>query len=192
MYSVKNPNYISGMVEKYKADSEFSLHASPLYLSPLAFVPESDVIDAFETLCESTYYTNNEDVLEPLISYFEDTWIGRPNRRKRRNPRYPISLWNCFKSTISGLPRINNYVEGWHRGFNNLLSSCHPTIWKFIEAIQKEQSLNEMKINQYIAGTVEPSRKCKRDTLKQLVNDYENRDGLEYLMGVAYHFSYQF
>jgi len=35
-----------------------------------------------------------------------------------------------------------------------------------------------MKINQYIAGTVEPSRKRKRDTLKELVNDYDNRDRL--------------
>ncbi|KAE9529589.1 hypothetical protein AGLY_011685 [Aphis glycines] len=145
------------------------------------FVPENDVINVFETLCESAYYTDNEEVLEPLISYFEDTWIGRPNRRKRRNPRFPISLWNCYTSTISGLPRTNNYVEGWHRGFNNLLSSCHPTIWKFIEAIQKEQSLNEMKINQYIAGVVESSRKRKRDTIKQLVDDYENRNKLEYL-----------
>ncbi|KAL4091429.1 hypothetical protein QTP88_026121 [Uroleucon formosanum] len=81
---------ISGMVEKFKADSEFSLQVR--YLSALAFDPENDIIDAFETLCESTYYINNEDVLEPLISYFEDTWIGRPNRRRRRNSRFPISL----------------------------------------------------------------------------------------------------
>ncbi|KAL4131205.1 hypothetical protein QTP88_008546 [Uroleucon formosanum] len=85
----------------------------------------------------------------------------------------------------------NNYVKRWHKGFNNLLSSCHPTIWKFIEAIQKEQSLNDMKINQSIAGTIEPSRKQKRDILKELVNDYENRDRLEYLRGVAYNLSYQ-
>lgn len=38
-----------------------------------------------------------------------------------------------------------------------------------------------MKINQYIAGAIELSKNRKRDTLKQLVNDYENRDGLEYL-----------
>ena len=62
---------ISGMVEKYKTDSEFLLQVR--YLSALAFVPENYVIDAFETLCESTYYTDNEDVLKPLISYFEDT-----------------------------------------------------------------------------------------------------------------------
>ena len=74
---------------------------------------------------------------------------------------------------------------------HNLLSSCHPIIQKFIEAIQNEQSLNDMKINQYIAGTIEPSRKQKRDTLKELVNDYENRDRLEYLRGVAYNLSYQ-
>ncbi|KAF0772721.1 Uncharacterized protein FWK35_00014902 [Aphis craccivora] len=62
----------SHMKEKYKTDSEFSLQVR--YLSALAFVPENDVIDVFETY-ESTYYTDNEEVLEPLISYFEDTWI---------------------------------------------------------------------------------------------------------------------
>ena len=75
--------------------------------------------------------------------------------------------------------------------FNNLLSSCHPTICKFIEAIQKEQSLNEMKLNQCIEGVVESSRKRKRDTIKQLIDDHENRDKLEYLRGIAYNLSYQ-
>ncbi|KAL4130711.1 hypothetical protein QTP88_008108 [Uroleucon formosanum] len=127
------------MVEKYQAKSELSLQVR--YLFVLAFVPENDVIDAFQTLCES---------------------------------------------------KTNNYVEGWHRGFNNLLSSYHSTIWKFIEAIQKVQSLNSMKINQYIACTIEPSsRKRKRDTLKKLVNSYENRDILEYLRDVVDNLSYQ-
>jgi len=47
-------------------------------------------------------------------------------------------------------------------GFNNLLSSCDDmldaTIQKFIEAFQKEKSLDEMKINQYIAGIIKSSR----------------------------------
>lgn len=47
-------------------------------------------------------------------------------------------------------------------------------LWKFIEA-------TEMKINQYIAGAIELFRNRIRDTLKQLVNDYENKDRLEYL-----------
>jgi hypothetical protein len=99
------------MIEKYKANSKkFSLQVR--YLFALALIPENDVIDAFETLYEGAYYINNENVLEPLISYFENTWIGRPNRHRRRNPRFPISLWNCFTSIISDLPKINNYVEG--------------------------------------------------------------------------------
>ncbi|KAE9534953.1 hypothetical protein AGLY_008245 [Aphis glycines] len=45
-------------------------------------------------------------------------------------------------------------IEAWL--FNKSLSLRHPTTWPFIEAIQKEQSLNEMKINLYIAVTIEP------------------------------------
>lgn len=60
---------------------------------------------------ERRYYTNNENVLEPLISNFKDTWIDRPNERKRRNPRFPISLYNCFIFTVPGSLRTNDYFK---------------------------------------------------------------------------------
>lgn len=33
-----------------------------------------------------------------------------------------------------------------------LNSSSHPTIWKFINALQKEEQVNSIKIEQYVAG----------------------------------------
>jgi len=96
-------------------------------------VPESDVITTFEELLDSTYYTENEILLRPILDYFEDTWIGRIDRRgRRRQPQFQINLWNYYEAVKDGIPKTNNLVEGWHRGFSQLLSAHHPNIWKFI------------------------------------------------------------
>jgi hypothetical protein len=56
------------------------------------------------------------------------------------------------------IPRTNNSVEGWHNSFNSMLSAHHLSIWAFITALKKEESLNRFKIEQYTAG-FEPSKK---------------------------------
>lgn len=79
---------------------------------------------------------------------------------------------------MHGLQRTNNYVEGWYRSLNNLMSSWNPTAWKFIEAIQKEKSLNRINIKQINrANKMEPSKKRKR-VVELLVNNYGNREKL--------------
>ena len=94
----------------------------------LAFVPEDDVLDAYETLAEEFEGDNR---LTPVMDYFEDTFIGRPTRRKgRRAPRVPISLWNVHDRVEEGFPRTNNTVEGWHRSFQSNVGAHHPTIWR--------------------------------------------------------------
>lgn len=185
---------IEGMQEKYKTDADFALQVKQLVA--LAFVPECDVIKAFESLLDSEYFLTNESVLQPLIDYFEDTWIGRMDRKKnRRQPIFSIALWNCHEAAKSGLPRTNNSVEGWHRGFSQLLGSCHPTIWKFIDDLKKEQNLNEIKIEQYIAGQYPPiSRKVYRDTaqrVEDIVKNYKNRNILDFIRGIAHNFNLQ-
>ena len=46
-------------------------------------------------------------------------------------------------------------------GFNQLLEAHHPLIWRFIEGLKKEKSLNELKIGQYIAGQAPPQGRRK-------------------------------
>ena len=59
-------------------------------ISALAFVPTADVADAFETLSGEV-----ADELTPIMDYFEDNYIGRPDRRGfRRAPLFGIDLWN--------------------------------------------------------------------------------------------------
>jgi len=79
------------MAQKYISDSTFSLQIR--LLLALEYVPENHVIDAFEELIDSQHYTKNENILRPLIDYFEDTWIGRTMGRKKFGDYQSIQLF---------------------------------------------------------------------------------------------------
>jgi len=87
------------------------------------------------------------------------------------------------------LPRTNNNIEGWHNGFSALLTSSRPTIWKFINCLKKEESINKMAIEQLIAGDAPPRKIKYKDTAKKILhicNDFENRPINDYLQGIAH------
>lgn len=91
---------------------------------------------------------------------FEDTYIGRVNRRGRKTPPlFPISIWNCYFLIEKDIPRTNNAVEGWHNCFNSLLNSVHPSIWIFINALKKENNINLFKVKQLLSGIALPKKK---------------------------------
>jgi|UniRef100_A0A2S2QAB4 hypothetical protein len=133
-------------------------------LPALDFVPESDVIKCYNALLVTSYYTDNEDLLAPLLDYFENTLVGKLDRRtvKRKPPKYAITFWNCFSRVIQDLATTNNAIEGWHNCFTSLINGMHPSIWRFIDALKKEESINRLKIEQYVGGN-EPSKKKKID-----------------------------
>ena len=64
-----------------------------------------------------------------------------------------------FDAVMEGSPKTNNAVEGWHRAFNSALSANHVTVWKFINMLKREQSLQETKMEQQTAGA--PKKKGK-------------------------------
>lgn len=178
--------------KRYKEDPDFALNVR--MLPALAFVPVANLVEAFEELAESPYFLKELQLLQPLLDYFEDTWVGRPQRHNRRRPPlYQHSLWNCYNAVKDGLPKTNNAVEGWHLSFSHLLGADHPTIWKFINGLKHEQSLNDFKIDQYLAGDEPPlQRKKYRDSAKRImkiVDDYGQRPLLDYLKGIAQNFS---
>src|SRR6218665_971288 len=179
---------------RYISDPDVALCIRQLL--SLAFVPASDVVAAFDELVESPFFRENEEMVLQLVNYFEDNWIGRPARRGGRSaPLFAHAFWNCFDALQQDLPRTNNSVEGWHRGFSELIGANHPTIWKFIDALKTEQNLNEMKIEQYISGQLpNPPRRIYKETaqrIKIVVEDYANRPLLDYLRGIAHNLSLQ-
>jgi hypothetical protein len=88
-----------------------------------AFVPEEKVLEFFNELIEREFNAENEELdekqneenrkLEILVAYFEDTYIGRIVRNnQRKNPLFPIKIWNCCEMIEDNLPKTNNSVEG--------------------------------------------------------------------------------
>lgn len=180
---------IEGMVSRYSEDVEFALQVR--HLASLAFVPVPDVVRAFEALTDSDYYEQNA-ILAPLVYYFENNWIGRlQTRNRRRVPPFEIAIWNQHQNVVNGLARSNNSVEGWHHAFNQILGASHPTIWKLVEDLKKQQVLNSFNIEQLIRGENIQKKKKYRDLtirLENLVQSYSFQNILTYLRGVAHNF----
>ena len=80
--------------------------------------------------------------MRDLLSYFEDNWIGQPT-----DAIFPVSLWNVYTAAHQDLPKTNNAVERYvaQKFFADewILSSID---LNFIEALKKEESLNEFKL----------------------------------------------
>ena len=128
-----------------------------------------------------------------VIDYFEDTYIGRlhPGGHPRA-PLFDLALWNMYDQTIGDLPRTNNAAEGWHRRFQANVGAYHPNVWKFIDILKREQSLNHVNISQARTDhQPKPQRRRynRRRRIKNIVQDYHNRDRLQYLLGLAHNVS---
>lgn len=158
----------AGIQERYDNDDAFALEIKKLTAS--AFVPPLDVIGAFEDLLESEFYIENEEQLQQVLNYFEDTWIGRPTRQgQRRNPKFSINMWNCHAAVAENLQKTNNTIEGWHRAFGELVGASHTSVWKFLKAIKKEQSSQDIKMERFIAGeNTNASRRKYREAAARL------------------------
>jgi hypothetical protein len=126
---------------------------------------------------ENQFFVEHEDILAPLISYFEQTWIGYRNRKRttRRRPSYDLDWWNCYRSVLEDTPRTNNNCEAFHRGLAGILGIEHPTIFKLIDGLKQQQSLTEIKIEQFFSGVLsqfDPTTLKEREKFKNLVRSY--------------------
>lgn len=179
----------NGLKYRYETDPNFALNMRSL--AAIAFVPTEIVTEVFEHLCQQGVFPPES---QPVVDYFEDTWIGRPARGHRRPPKYAHEIWNVHQLVLEGLPRTNNSVEGWHRGFEQQVDACHPNIWRFIDCVKKEQSMNELQIEQYLSGGAPMKKKKKyRDCdlrISRLVSTFERNNISEYVKSIAHNISY--
>ena len=182
----------SGLQERYINDPEFALHLR--MISALAFLPPNDVQNSFDQLAAliRNQYGNDAD---GVLDYFEDHYVGRFRVNTQRGiPTFPIDFWNMFHRTDDELPRTNNAVEGWHRGFQAHVSACHPVFWKFLEVLQKEETVVRVGILQNEGGHEPPPQRrryvdCNQRILR-IVDDFPNRQRIDYLRSIAHNLAY--
>ena len=176
-----------GFQRRYQEDSDFALKLR--MLPALAFVPVEEVVDAFEILMDFLPLE-----ISPVAEYFENTYVGRRQRRGRREPIFNIHIWNMYQRTADELPRTNNSVEGWHRSLQANFGSSHPTIWKFIGCLQREQALQQLHVTQILAGhQSQPVRKKYAELhvrILDTIHKYRDRTILNYLRLIAHNLSF--
>ena len=132
------------LVSRYKNDTEFSIIVR--MLPALAFVPLIDVSLAFGLL--RVYILERELMLNELLEYFEIYYIGN----EYRDPRFHPEIWNQLGRNEDELCRTNNSVKGWHRGISTTLGVSDPTIWEFLDALKRRMMMQNVEIEQLIAG----------------------------------------
>ena len=99
-------------------------------------------------------------ILQPLLDYFEDTYVGKRRAQGRSRAMFDIELWNMHQRTTDQLIRTNNRVEAWHRWLSSVIQSQHPTLWSFIESLQSEEHFIHCQIIKLNAGEkVQPNKK---------------------------------
>lgn len=160
----------------------------------LAFVPPGDVIYAFESLAQEI-----PDEAACVMGYIEDNYIVRIDSKiieapHRQRPRNGIEKWNVYNCVLNDSPRTNNSVEGWHNGFAKLCRT-NPSIYDFVIAIQKQQSMTEFKNEQLLlAGDdVPPSKSTYRNLnhrVKNIVQGYCKDYIVSYLKGISHNIYY--
>ena len=96
--------------------------------------------DAFNTIVDNIPKTLEVD---PLLGYFEKTWIvGLSGRRAR----FPPESWNQCDRVETDLNRTNNFCESFNKTFAEVVGHSNPTIFNFLSAVQLEQASTESKI----------------------------------------------
>ncbi|KAB0805089.1 hypothetical protein PPYR_02059 [Photinus pyralis] len=145
-----------GLTARYQNDHEFSRWIR--MIPSLAFLPPDRVTQSFEDLLDDPDFP--QEAL-PIANYFEDTYIGRINRRGRQAPLFPIQFWNVYQRTLNGQHRTNNDVEGWHRSFQETCGSLFPNIYRFINCLKRQQGLHNFEMVQILAGNAPTARNKK-------------------------------
>ncbi len=183
---------LAGLAMRYGNDDDFALRLRQI--PAVAFLPSDDVSVVFDQLQDQDYFPAE---LEPILSYFERTYIGRPYGRnnRRRVPTFPIPTWNQYQRTLDGEARTNNACEAWHRSFNAQVAVSHPSIWKFVECLKRESALVRLDLVQHNRGDAPPPRKNKKyaavaQRILTIVRDHAHRNVRDYLRGIAHNFSF--
>ena len=179
-----------GLQQRYQNEEEFAVILKQF--RALAFVPVIDVIPCYEELVDSLSDELIDD-LSDFLNYFEKTWIGIEHHGRRRRPLFSIELWNVRERVEQILPRTNNFVEGWHRGFDIRINTTHPTVSKLIHKILIEQSNSEITLERFRSGYDLAKSKKKyaqlNKRIEKLVDEYIYIPHVEYLRAISHNLS---
>lgn len=176
-----------GFISSYRNDPDFALKAKMIIA--LSFVPLSKIDLYFDTLANELSHG-----FSSLLNWFEDTYVGRQNRRGggRRAPLFPHEIWNLHERVLNGEDRTNNYAEAAHRRLQFELGMNNPTIWKFIDGLRKVQKGRDTHYVQLSTGRPPKPKLQKYLAADQRIHDlvlrFDDMDAIGYLQSIAHNY----
>ena len=127
------------LVDHYKKKSD-NVRNTVKALCPLVFLDVDQINEAFEDLQEILDNMNLPKLTKYTIILkirtLEDRDVGA-----REEHQISEKMWNVRTRTEEGIPRTNNKTEGRHRAIQGMVDYPHPSLWRFLSAVQKEESL---------------------------------------------------
>ena len=117
----------------------------------LAFVPHEDGVFVYNQLIVKSLATQTDEWPQGaklfITKYVKSSWVGT-----HRSPaRFPVAMWNMWRTFSDNLPSTNNAVESNNRSWNLSLGS-KPSIWKVIRGFKRENLLASKKRTELITG----------------------------------------
>ncbi|KAL8570351.1 hypothetical protein ACOMHN_035769 [Nucella lapillus] len=126
-----------GLTNAYKDNDQVRAFVGKM--DAQSFLPEDRVAEGMTHLRENVPNEPgvDQDLLESLLDYFNQTYVpGRfrraqrddegPVRLRRIPPQFPPSIWNVNTATLADESRTNNFCEAWNNSFRQLVGHHHP------------------------------------------------------------------
>jgi hypothetical protein len=183
-------------MHRYNTEADFALEARMIVA--LAFIPIESLENAIDAL---RGVTDDDEDNEPkideqlviILDYFEDNYLGKMRRNNRRDrPMFQPQTWSCYERTLNNEARTNNFAEAAHRRLQANFGVDHPTLWKFIDGLRSVQKSTDQLYEEFVRGSQPPRKRTKYqqadERILNLVEDFENREIIEYLRGIAHNF----
>ena len=138
-----------------------------------------------------------DDFIE-IANYFEVNYIRGIRARGRRRAvkvRYEPAHWNHYNSVLSGTARTNNASERWHNRFQLIVGRRHPSLFSFLQEIQKEPGsveyiLRELRLGKKVKNLPRNKLLKVEDRIYNVVSkwqDYVDEDKeMEYLKTLCF------
>ena len=128
----------------------------------LAFLPEEDVVEAFEELKVAV-----PPRLTEFVVYFEKNYVRRQNSRGIWvDPRFKISTWNVHDRALNDEIITNNHVEGTHNRLSSYFKADHPNLWLFVDKLREFSRGLEADLVDLNHGKTIKSQNVKWDRLR--------------------------
>ena len=135
--------------------SEYQVEISPIraafkMLTALPFVPENLITTAWRQLRPTLPHGNFYRLLQEDLGWYHTRLSALSHSR-----------WSQNDATALLLPWSSNIADGWHHGFNAIMSCSNPSIWKFLQCLKNEQNIADVKMTKLMMRESPEPRSAK-------------------------------